>query len=418
LPTTAHIDARAEIEALVAHRGRAAGSDAERRAAGHLAGRLEALGRVVRIEPTRVRPWFAVAHALSALVSIAASVVAVAQPAIGAAIALLAAFSSYGDLTGRFDLLRLLTPKRASQNVVSEEGNGTKPGVLVLLAHHDAALTGAVFKPRALARRARIGAFLRRPFGPLEILFYAQVLLLACLMARSLLPESDLVSNLQFVPTAILIVSVPLLLDVALSDAGPGANDNASGVATVLRLLERHGGRLANFDVWAIFAGAEEAQALGMRTWLRRHRRELDRQRMVFLDLDKVGAGTVRFARREGLILPLGYDPQLLELCEQIAREDREEEDEPAYDARAYVARTAGDAAAARLRRFRAISVACLDELGLAPGYHGEGDLPEAIEDAALERAFWFCSELIERIDAEIGPEINEDSVPAPPAGA
>src|ERR671916_439299 len=228
------MDARAEIEGLVAHRGRGAGSDAERRAAGHIAQRLEVLGREARVEPTRVRPWFAVAHAVSALISIAASMVAVAQPAIGAAIALVAAFSSYGDLTGRFHLLRLVTPKRASQNVVSEEGDATKPGLLVLLAHHDAALTGAVFKRRALERRARIGALLRRPFGPLEVLFYAQVLLLVCLMVRSLLPDSDLVSNLQFVPTVVLIVCVPLLLDVALSDAGPGANDNASGVATVL----------------------------------------------------------------------------------------------------------------------------------------------------------------------------------------
>jgi peptidase M28-like protein len=413
VPTTTRMDARAEIEGLVAHRGRGAGSDAERRAAGHIAQRLEVLGREARVEPTRVRPWFAVAHAVSALISIAASMVAVAQPAIGAAIALAAAFSSYGDLTGRFHLLRLVTPKRASQNVVSEEGDATKPGLLVLLAHHDAALTGAVFKRRALERRARIGALLRRPFGPLEVLFYAQVLLLVCLMVRSLLPDSDLVSNLQFVPTVVLIVCVPLLLDVALSDAGPGANDNASGVATVLRLLERHGGRLANFDLWAVFAGAEEAQALGMRAWLRRHRRDLDRRRTIFVDLDKVGAGTVRYARREGLILPLGYDPQLLELCERIAREDREEEGGPAYDARTYVARTAGDAAAARLKRFRAVSVACLDELGLAAGYHGEDDLPEAIEDAALERAFWFCSELIERIDAEIGPELEARPEPA-----
>jgi hypothetical protein len=413
VPTTTRMDARAEIEGLVAHRGRGAGSDAERRAAGHIAQRLEVLGREARVEPTRVRPWFAVAHAVSALISIAASMVAVAQPAIGAAIALAAAFSSYGDLTGRFHLLRLVTPKRASQNVVSEEGDATKPGLLVLLAHHDAALTGAVFKRRALERRARIGALLRRPFGPLEVLFYAQVLLLVCLMVRSLLPDSDLVSNLQFVPTVVLIVCVPLLLDVALSDAGPGANDNASGVATVLRLLERHGGRLANFDLWAVFAGAEEAQALGMRAWLRRHRRDLDRRRTIFVDLDKVGAGTVRYARREGLILPLGYDPRLVELCEAIAHEDRGEEGEPAYRARAYVARTAGDAAAARLRRFRAISVACLDELDLPPHYHAEDDLPDAIEDAALERAFWFCSELIERIDAEIGPELEARREPA-----
>ena len=397
------VDARAEIEALVAFEGRAAGTDAERRAANHLGRRLEALGRESRVEPTVVRPWFAETHALSALLSITGSIVAVSEPAIGAAIALVAALSSYGDLTGRFHLLRLLTPKRASQNVISEEG-GDKPGLIVLLAHHDAALAGSVFSPRALRRRARIGALLRRPFGPLEVVFYAQVLLLLLLMVRYLLPDSDLVSAAQFVPTVVLIVAVPLLLDVALSDAVPGANDNASGVATVLRLLERHGGRLAHFDVWAIFPGAEEAQALGMRQWLRRHGRELDRQRTLFVDVDKVGAGEVRYARREGLILPLAYDRWVLALCAEIADEGGGEE--PRYGARPYVARTAGDAAAARAKGSRAVSIACLNDLGYVPGYHGPDDTPEAIENTALERAFGFCSELIEEIDTRLGPEL------------
>ena len=398
------VDAHAEIEALVGFEGRAAGSDAERRAANHIARRLAALGRDAEVEPTVVRPWFAVTHALSALLSIAASIVAVTQPAIGSAIALHAAFSSYGDLTGRFHLLRLLMPKRASQNVVSEEG-GEKPGVIVLLAHHDAARAGAVFSPRALRRRARIGALVRRPFGPLEIFFYAQVLLLVVLMLRYLLPESDVVSYAQLVPTVILIVAVVLLLDVALSDAVPGANDNASGVATVLRLLERYGGRLAHFDLWAISTGAEEAQALGMRAWLRRHRRELDRERTVFVDVDKVGAGEARYARKEGVVLPLPYDRRLLALCREIA--DAGGGDVPRYGARPYVARTAGDGAAARARGFAAVSIACLNELGYVPGYHGPDDTPAAIEDAALERAFAFCSELLERIDAELGPELG-----------
>ena len=334
-----------------------------------------------------------------------ASVVAVTEPPIGAAIALLAALSSYGDLTGRFHLLRLLTARRASQNVVSEEG-GEKPGVLVLVAHYDAAHTGGVFSEAAVRRRARIGAWLRRPFGPLEVFFYAQLLLLACLIARSVLPDSDLVSYAQFVPTVLLIVAVPLLLDVAMGGVAPGANDNASGVATVLRLLERNGGRLRHFDLWAVFPGAEEAQALGMRAWLRRHRRDLDRKATIFLDLDKVGFGTVRFARREGLVLPPLYDRRLRSLCEDIAAADRARSGGPRYVARAYTARTAGDAAAARARRFRAVSVTCLNALDFYPWYHGPGDVPERIDDAALDRAFGFCSELIDRIDSELGPEL------------
>ena len=399
------VDPRAEIDALVGCRGRTAGTDAERRAAEHIAGRLRSLGREAELEPTVVRPRHMLAHILAALIAIVGSVASVTSPGIGAGLVLFAAFSSYGDLTGRFQLLRLLTAKRASQNVVSEE-SGEKPGLIVLLAHHDAARTGGVFSPRALARRARIGARVRRPFGLLELFFFAQLLVLGCCLVRLLVPESDVLTWIQLVPTALLVASIPLLIDVAWGDVVPGANDNASGVATVLRLLERYGGELDHFDVWAVLAGAEEAQALGMRDWVRRHRRELDRRRTLFVDLDKVGIGTVRYARREGLVLPLGYDRELFSLCEAIAAEDREAI-EPRFRARPYVARTAGDAVAARTRGLRAISIACLDELDHIPTYHNPGDVPEQIDDAALERAFGFCCELLERIDDELGPGIS-----------
>jgi len=64
----AGIETREEIEALVAYEGRGAGTDAERRAAEHLARRLRAIGREGRSSrswyarasrsPTRFTPWW------------------------------------------------------------------------------------------------------------------------------------------------------------------------------------------------------------------------------------------------------------------------------------------------------------------------------------------------------------------------
>jgi len=337
-------------------------------------------------------------------VAIAGSVASVSSPAIGAALVLGAAMSTYGDLTGRLFLLRRLTAKRASQNVVSTEG-GEKPGVLVLLAHHDAAHTGGVFRPRSVARRAKVGARIRRPFGLAELFFAALVLLLACCLVRLFVGESTVLGVIQFFPTAALIASVPLLLDIVFGRIVPGANDNASGVATVLALAERFGGRLEHFDLWCVLPGSEEAQALGMREWVSRHRHDLDRARTLFVDLDKVGAGTVHYARKEGLVFPLSYDARLLGLCEEIGREEPAGED-PRAPARGYVARATGDAAAARARGLRAISVSCLNELGYPPQYHAPGDTPERIDDDALGDAYDFCCKLIERIDGELGPEL------------
>jgi hypothetical protein len=400
------VNTREEIEALVAYEGRAAGTDAERRAADHLARRLRALGREGEVEPVVVRPRFALTHALHAVIAVVGSVVSVSSPPIGAALVLVAAFSTYGDLTGRFHLVRRLTAKRASQNVVSTEG-GEKPGVLVLLAHHDAAHSGGLFRPRSVERRARIGARIRRPFGLAELFFFALLLLLGCCLLRLLLPDSGVLGLVQLVPTAALIASVPLLLDMVFAPIVPGANDNASGVATALALAERYGDRLEHFDLWCVLAGAEEAQALGMREWLARHRGELDRARTVFVELDKVGAGSVHYARKQGLVFPLGYDRRLLGLCEEVAREGAPTRGEAGPPrARAYVARTTGDAAAARSRGLRAVSISCLNELGYAPHAHAPGDTPDRIEDTVLDETFAFCGSLIERIDAELGPEL------------
>ncbi|CAA9501508.1 MAG: hypothetical protein AVDCRST_MAG45-1337 [uncultured Solirubrobacterales bacterium] len=403
MDSRARIDTREEIEALVAYEGRGAGTDAERRAADHLARRLRDIGREGELEPVVIHPRFALTHALHAVVAIVGSVVSVSSAPIGAALVLLAALSTYADLTGRFFLFRRLTARRASQNVVSAEG-GEKPGVLVLLAHHDAAHTGGVFRPRSVERRARIGARIRRPFGLAEVFFVALILLLGCCLVRLLVPQSSVLGLVQLVPTAALIASVPLLLDIVFGRIVPGANDNASGAATVLALAERYGGRLEHFDLWCVFAGAEEAQALGMREWVRRNRGELDPARTLFVDLDKVGAGTVHYARKEGLIFPLSYDARLLGLCDEIAGEQTSGESRVA--ARGYAARTTGDAAAARARGLRAVSISCLNELGYVPQYHAPGDTPERLEDEALEDAYEFCCELIERIDAQLGPEL------------
>ena len=232
------------------------------------------------------------------------------------------------------------------------------------------------------------------------------VLLLGCCLVRLFVGESTVLGLIQLVPTAALIASVPLLLDIVFGRVVPGANDNASGVATVLALGERYGQRLEHFDLWCVLPGAEEAQALGMREWIARHRPDLDRARTIFVDLDKVGGGTVHYARKEGLVFPLAYDARLLGICEEIGLAQPDGDGEPRTTAHGYVARTTGDAAIARSRGLRAISISCLNELGYAPQYHAPGDTPERIDDRALDDAYEFCCQLIERIDAELGPEL------------
>lgn len=377
------MSARHDIDALLRFDHRVAGTDAERRAANHLQRRLGELDRDARVEPISVFPAWHLAHALHATLAVAGSVLSVSNPILGTALAAFALVSIVGDSTGAFHLMRRLTGRRASQNVVSEE-DGDKEGTLVLVAHYDAARSGMVFGREP-------------PVAPLAPLFWSIVAIVACAALRIPGLEGKLLTALQFVPTVALIVHLPLLVDVALSDPVPGANDNASGVAAALRLAERHGGRLEHFDLWVLFTGAQEGFALGAREFLRSRRRELSKTGTVFLNLDELGAGDVRFSRREGVLFGSRAHPQLRALCHELA------EDDPEAGARPLRLRSASDAAAAQVAGYPAITITGRP----APHHHRPSDTPENVDDDSLERAFGFCSELIRRLDQEVGPELR-----------
>ena len=398
------MNVREEIEGLVAFDGRGAGTDSERRAAEHLAARLRGLGREAETEPTNIWPNYALTHLIHALLAIAGSVLAVGQPAIGLALVTVAAISTLADLTGTFFLVRRLTGRRASQNVLSREDGG-KAGTLVLVAHYDAARAGSVFSQRAVERRATLGKRIRRPVAPAAPFFWSMIVILVCAGLRLLGIESLILTIVQFIPTVLLILSVPLLADIQLSGVVPGAGDNASGVATALRLAEKFAGRLEHMDLWVVFPGAQEAMGLGMRQWVKAHRKELGTERTVFLNLDKVGHGTVRYATKEGFVFTSSFHPQLVELCREIADEDEEANH---FGAKPVVSRLTSDALVARTSGYPATTISCLNALDYMPGYHQPSDTPDRVEDAALERAFYFCYELIERIDERIGPDLPE----------
>jgi peptidase M28-like protein len=386
-----------EIDELVEFDGRWAGTDAERRAARHLAERLRALGRDAEIEPTRVRPGYPLAHLFHALLGIAGSVVSVYSPLVGVVLVLVAAVSTFGDLSGSFFLARLLTPVRASQNVVSrEEGHG-RLGLLVLTAHYDAARTGAIFNRRWLERSAALSKAIRRPVGPFGVFFWSLVLIAACTLVRLVGIDNLPLAVVQFIPTVILILSVPLLADIALSGVVPGANDNASGVATVLRLAERYGGSLEHFRLMVVLTGAEEPFMLGMRSWLKRHREELDPTTTVFLNVDSVGQGTPRWHSASGFIFPLAFHPTLTGLCAELAEE---------HHARGVKRRTPTDAYAARAAGFPAISIGCLNAMDYVPTKHNWDDTPENLDPDSLDRAYFFCADLIELIDQRVGADL------------
>jgi Peptidase family M28 len=401
------------IRELCSFEGRGPGTDAERRAASALAGRLRGMGRRAEIEPFFAHPQYAVVHLIHAALGIAGSLLATVQPAIGFALVLLAAASTYLDLNTRLYLVRSLLFRRVSQNVVSPGNRPEAPARLILMAHYDAARTGYIFS-KASKRIRRLPERVRLGLGPFRLFFWVGLApLLPILGARMAGLDATWLNAVQAIPTIVLIVAAFLLIDIALSEIVPGAYDNASGVAAVLSAAEDlTTDAPENLDVWVVLTGSEESFCEGSRAFVRSRRKQLDREHTYFVNVDSVSFGQVAYEVSQGAVISVPHDRQLVELSEALATAG-------AADGGALAIRhpLLDDALPPRIRRLRSITLRTTDENGnLAPWYHTHADTPERVDAQALTRATDFVVALVRLIDRDAGRARRATPPPAPAA--
>lgn len=391
------------IEKLCSFEGRWPGTDAERRAGNWLQTRLRSLGRKAELEPTYVHPEYSLVLALHCAIAIAGSLVGVASGPIGFALVLIAAVSIYFDQNTRLYLLRGLFFRRASQNIVSPGPNPGAPARVILSAHYDAARTGYVFGPRSHRLAKRLSQRARLLLGPIRLIFWGGIApLLPILGARMAGVDAGWLSVLQLLPTALLLVAVVLLIDIALSEVVPGAYDNASGVAAVLSAIdELDRDPPSNLDLWVVLPGAEECNCEGMARYVTAHRKQLDRERTFFINLDSTSYGKVHYLTSEGAILSYPMDRRLVELCDAIAEADRSGPDR--FGARPLRIPTHTDALPALARGFRAISIVAAEDGLTPPYYHTHQDTPDKLDEEAMTRSVEFTVELVRQLDRDVG---------------
>jgi Peptidase family M28 len=397
------------IRELCSFEGRGSGTDAERRASNALAGRLRGMGRRAEIEPFFCHPQYAVVHLIHAVLGIAGSLLATVQPAVGFAIVLFAAASTYLDLNTRLYLIRSLLFRRTSQNVVSPGGRPDAPARLILMAHYDAARTGYVFS-KTSKRIRRLPERTRLALGPFRLFFWLGLApLLPILGARMAGLDATWLNAVQAIPTIVLIVAAFLLIDIALSEIVPGAYDNASGVAAVLSAAEDlTADPPENLDVWVVLTGSEESLCEGSRAFVRSRRKQLDRAGTYFVNVDSVSSGQVAYEVSQGAVISVPHDRLLVELAETLG----------AAGAAGGAARPIrhpllDDALPPRVRKFRSITVRTTDENGnLALWYHTHDDVPERVESADLAQATDFVVGLCRLIDREAARTVTASDSP------
>lgn len=387
---------------LAAAGGRVAGSDGERRAAMWLRDRLRADGERVTVRTLWVRPDWPLALGLNLTVAVAGSAVSVAAPAVGLGLLVLALVSLVGDLTGSLQLLRRLTPARATQNVFAGPGAGTleapRPGRLRLLltANVDAGHTGAPYADgwvrfEAAARR-RLRGRLPSVQGLLAIMI---ALLVAAAGARLGGASGPSLGAAQLIPTVLLLVALAMLVDVVLSPPSPGANANGSGVAAALSVFsELRRSPPRNLDVELLLAGAGEGTGLGLRAALlewRRHGWQSDQA--AVLAIGPCGVGSARYLTHDGPLIALRLHPQMV-LCARAAAAA-----DPLLGARPHRGHGNGAPWVARRRRWPTMGVEALDEHDRPGAAHQPQDTADRVDQRAIADCVELCLGVVEQLD-------------------
>lgn len=215
---------------------RPATTDAEERAAHYVRDVFEARGLDVEMQEFDSPRTYAWAYVIYHVLTIAAAVGSgwYRWPAL--LVSLVVAVVFWLDLDTRSGLTSLM-PKGPSQNVIARHvprvGRGERVAKVVVVAHYDSARASLAFSPGMAKNFAAT-------FGLMKACTFAvPVLILARLLpyASTLEPWAWYVT---LAPAAYLLV--PTLIDIHrefFMKFTPGANDNASGVAAMLGLMER-----------------------------------------------------------------------------------------------------------------------------------------------------------------------------------
>jgi hypothetical protein len=395
------------VRGLTAFAGRGAGTDAERRAAARLASEATAPGRVVTVETFWCRPNRALAQAWHVALALAGSLVTVAHPTLGGALALAAlACLALDALTG-VSPGRRLTPEHASQNVVSvPDADAAQPAGqvrLLVTAPYDAGRTGLVHAAplrRAVARvkRLAVGGVLTP--GWLGWVAVAIAWLVVVAIVRRGHADTTPLAIVQLVPSAALVLTLAALIQLGGAPYGPSASDDASGVAVALALVRTlDAAPLANLRVELVLQGAGDGEMLGLRHHVRAHSTELHTGQVAVIGIAACGAGRPCHWASDGPLWPLRYHPRLRALARTAATELQGDDPDASRGRDGHRGRGSGPALPARLSGLPAITLGALDEYGLAPRSHRRDDGTAGVDPAVMDEVLALALTLADGVD-------------------
>ncbi len=384
-----------EVVETLAPLQRRAGSPGERQAAEWLAARLERCGCAVRIDDEEYLEGYAEAIRTLALAGALGGVLAASRRTrrLGGLLGAGAAGAIADDISnGPRIYRRLRAPRATTPNVVAHAGDLAAERTLVVLAHHDAAHTGAIFDDRA---QAWLGE--RFP-GVLERIDTSVPLWWAMLASPVLvaLGAAQRRRGTSLAGAVGCAIGAAVFADVARSPVCPGANDNLSAVAVLVALAERLAAEpVEGLRVLLVSCGAEEVIQGGIYGFARRHFPELPRERTWFLNLETVGSPRLVLVEGEGPVVMEDYPDRTFRDLVALAAERV-----GAPIRREMRARNSTDAVIPARAGYPTATLASMNRYKALSNYHQMSDTPENLDYTTILQALTVTEAVLRELAA------------------
>jgi peptidase M28-like protein len=394
---------RPHLRRAIAHLAaidRPSASPGEREAAQWIAAQLAEFGCTVRIEEERAHGgyWFplGVPNALAGVAGLLARRGGRRARALAAAIGAVAAAAIWDDVGGgKLWFRRRLLPSRPTWNVVAETGDRDAEHTLVLVAHHDAAHWGLLFHPGVLPFVDRHAP------GLLERTDTSPPLMAPVIAGPLMVALGALARRRGLVTTGSVFAlgSAATFAEIGARGAVPGANDNLTGVATLLGLATELAERpLHGLRVLLVSTGSEEAFMEGMQAFARRHFASLPRDRTHVVCVDTVGSPHLALIEGEGMLRMREYPEDFKQLVAACA-------DEQGVELRRGLRfRNATDGLIALRAGYPAVAIGSVTALKVPANYHWPTDTAENVDHGTVGDAVTLCDAIARRLAETYAP--------------
>jgi len=390
---------RTHLRQAIAHLAaidRPSASPGEHEAAQWIAAQLAEFGCDVRVEQERAHGgyWFplGVPNALAGAAGLLARRGGRRRRALAAAVGAFAAAAIWDDVGGgKLWFRRRFLPSRRTWNVVAETGDRSAERTLVFVAHHDAAHWGLLFHPGVLPLVDRLfpGLLARTNTSPP---------LMAPVIAGPLLVALGALTGRRRALSwgaSFALGSAATFAEIGARGAVPGANDNLTGVATLIGLATELAEQpLEGLRVLLVSTGAEEGFMEGMQAFARRHFPSLPPNRTHVVCVDTVGSPQLTLIEGEGMLRMREYPDDFKALVSECARASGIEL------GRGLRFRNATDGLIALRAGYPTAAIGSVTRLKVPANYHWPTDTAENVNHDTVDGAVTLCTAIARRLAA------------------